>query len=135
MDSAFGLNYALEPRPGSSVTLGETTNAAMTIEIKRGYFGCNIKDCKDLNNTKVYFKITFSDGCSTGFMIQPDYNNKLWFNEVEEVLLSIARDLDFYCRKISERARLFNQIEPLQKKASEAANSMFNMIERYTEGD
>jgi len=131
MNGAFGIDYTLKPRVGSSVILGTYTNVAMTVEIKRGYFGCDIKDCRDLNNTKIYFKIEFADGCSSGFMIQPDYTKKNWYKDVEAVLYKMAKDLTFYTEHITRRAKAFKQMEPLQKITSESATAMFDKVESY----
>jgi len=131
MISDFGIDYTLKPRVGSSVTLGEYTNVAMTVKIKRGYFGASIKDCRNLNNTTIYFKIDFADGCSTGFSIKPDYSKKTWYKDVEAILHNIAEDINFYTEHITRRAKAFKQMEPLQKITSASAKSMFDRVESY----
>ena len=115
------LNWNVEPRKYGSEDVGTVVIGDVTIEIRK----CGTHSSSGSNpRSEPYFTlgITFTDGCTCGVT---HYSRKA----VEAYLDRVRDRAPKIKEQVDRRLALFERIKPLQRKASEASDAMFQLVE------
>jgi len=127
--SKYNIDYTKRIKNGSSDTIGTYKNAILKATIKRGYYhgGLPVRDWSNPRCQRILIDIEFKDGCTTGMSV--DELNPGWQKQVESLMDKLEQATPELEEHLTARELLTEEIIPLQEKASQHAQKMFEIID------